>query len=160
MWHNQSQKDFYVLVEQCCVIITVTNLYYRPFFYNIYSSCCWLYLLGVSCLFQVQNDGVGWLLWWLSSFVGDGVVSLSSSLSSSRKVAVIGTTGKLGRTVISQLSSQNIPVRCLLRHPMASLKKTIHEIIEESTSLEVRIYSYIYQVTNIVFTVITHLCVF
>ena len=94
-------------------------------------------------------------------FVGDGVVSLSSSSSSSsRKVAVIGTTGKLGRTVISQLSSQNIPVRCLLRHPMASLKKTIHEIIEESTSLEVRIYSYIYQVTNIVFTVITHLCVF
>ena len=77
-------------------------------------------------------------------FVGDVVLSLSSSSSSSRKVAVIGTTGKLGRTVISQLSSQNIPVRCLLRHPIASLKKTtIHEITEESTSLEgtyLRIY--------------------
>lgn len=78
-----------------------------------------------------------YLVVFVTVFIGDVVVSLSSPSNndSSRKVAVIGTTGQLGRTVITQLSSQNVPVRCLLRHPIASLK-TIDEITEESTSLE------------------------
>jgi hypothetical protein len=37
------------------------------------------------------------------------------------KVAVIGTTGRLGREVIQQLSKQGISTRCLLRHDISSL---------------------------------------
>lgn len=40
---------------------------------------------------------------------------LSSTSSIRGPVAVIGTTGRLGREAVVQLSSQSIPVRCLLR---------------------------------------------
>lgn len=51
------------------------------------------------------------------------------SSQSSEKVALIGTTGKLGRETIVQLSSAGVGVKCLLRHdvseivPPASLDK-------------------------------------
>jgi len=47
--------------------------------------------------------------------------SLSSS-KQQRKVAVIGTTGRLARKAVERLASRGIPTRCLLRH---SLKKEI-----------------------------------
>ena len=46
----------------------------------------------------------------------------SLALSSvSTKVAIIGTTGKLGREAIQQLSKQGIGTRCLLRHDVSSV---------------------------------------
>mmetsp|Transcript_10943 Transcript_10943/g.15401 ORF Transcript_10943/g.15401 Transcript_10943/m.15401 type:complete len:284 (-) Transcript_10943:68-919(-) len=55
----------------------------------------------------------------------DNIVGLSATTSSTsnndtntQKVAVIGTTGRLGRNAIVQLSSRSIPTRCLLRHPI------------------------------------------
>jgi nucleoside-diphosphate-sugar epimerase len=40
-----------------------------------------------------------------------------------KKVAVIGTTGRLGRQAIMKLSAQGIPTKCLLRHDVSSLQK-------------------------------------
>ena len=57
-------------------------------------------------------------------------LSSSSSLSKSMKVAVIGTTGRLGRETVVRLSKKGIATRCLLRHdcsqvtaPPASLEQ-------------------------------------
>ena len=53
--------------------------------------------------------------------------------SESFKVAVIGTTGNVGRSVIKQLSKQGIPTRCLLRHDISN----VPILDKPSTSVEV-----------------------
>ena len=45
----------------------------------------------------------------------------SSVLVESLQVAVIGTTGNVGRAVVKQLSKHNIPTRCLLRHDITNM---------------------------------------
>ena len=44
------------------------------------------------------------------------ILSLKTFLSLGLQVAVIGTTGNIGRTAVTQLSKANISTRCLLRH--------------------------------------------
>jgi uncharacterized protein YbjT (DUF2867 family) len=41
----------------------------------------------------------------------------------SLQIAVIGTTGNIGRSVIQQLSKKGIPTRCLLRHDISNIEK-------------------------------------
>lgn len=43
-----------------------------------------------------------------------------ASSSPQRAVAVIGTTGRLGRRIVQELSEKGIPTRCLLRHDVAA----------------------------------------
>jgi uncharacterized protein YbjT (DUF2867 family) len=50
------------------------------------------------------------------------LIQTALALSSvTTKIAVIGTTGKLGREAIQQLSKQGIATRCLLRHDISSV---------------------------------------
>eukprot|EP00566_Odontella_aurita_P014864 CAMPEP_0113558140 /NCGR_PEP_ID=MMETSP0015_2-20120614/18183_1 /TAXON_ID=2838 /ORGANISM="Odontella" /LENGTH=342 /DNA_ID=CAMNT_0000459647 /DNA_START=27 /DNA_END=1052 /DNA_ORIENTATION=+ /assembly_acc=CAM_ASM_000160 len=69
------------------------------------------------------------------------IAALASPLRMSttpRKIAVIGTTGRLGRQAITQLSSRNVPVRCLLRRPIdPSVKPSIEK---DASSAEVAAY--------------------
>uniref|UniRef100_A0A7S2EFU0 NAD(P)-binding domain-containing protein n=1 Tax=Trieres chinensis TaxID=1514140 RepID=A0A7S2EFU0_TRICV len=55
--------------------------------------------------------------------------------SNAQKVAVIGTTGRLGRQAVLQLSKASVPVRCLIRRPIDPTAKP--SIEKESSSAEV-----------------------
>eukprot|EP00957_Ditylum_brightwellii_P115269 8790021-Ditylum_brightwellii.AAC.1 len=55
-----------------------------------------------------------------------------------KKVAVIGTTGRLGRQAVLQLNENNVPARCLLRHEVdKSVKPSIDK---DASSAEVAAY--------------------
>ena len=63
-----------------------------------------------------------------------------SAAVESLQVAVIGTTGNIGRAVIQQLSKQNIPTRCLLRHdisnaPIKEMPSTSEEVAASLASM-------------------------
>jgi len=63
------------------------------------------------------------------------------NLARSLQVAVVGTTGNLGSAVIKELSKQNIPTRCLLRHdisdvPVKDNPSTPEEIASSLASLD------------------------
>lgn len=47
-------------------------------------------------------------------------VSRASEALAPKKVAVIGTTGRLGRTIVQELAKNGIPTRCLLRHEVTT----------------------------------------
>ena len=47
---------------------------------------------------------------------------ISPSLIAAFQVAVVGTTGNIGRTTIQELSKRNIPTRCLLRHDISNVE--------------------------------------
>lgn len=67
------------------------------------------------------------------------VVALASPLPMKMsKVAVIGTTGRLGRQAIAQLSSRNVPVRALLRRPIDPSAEP--SIDKDASSAEVAAY--------------------
>mmetsp|Transcript_9996 Transcript_9996/g.17354 ORF Transcript_9996/g.17354 Transcript_9996/m.17354 type:complete len:333 (-) Transcript_9996:298-1296(-) len=64
--------------------------------------------------------------------------TISSSACSAMKVAVTGTTGRLGRQAIQLLSSNGVQIRCLLRHPIdASVSASIEK---DATSSQVASY--------------------
>lgn len=70
-------------------------------------------------------------------------ISSLTQASTPTKVAVTGVTGRLGREVVMQLSSKNIPVRCLLRHAIDSTNsddERPNAIDDDSSSLEVASY--------------------
>lgn len=66
-------------------------------------------------------------------------VEMSSTTAHPRKIAIIGTTGLLGRETIIQLASRGILTRCLLRH---SISSTCKPSIEKSASKD-QIASYL-----------------
>ena len=57
------------------------------------------------------------------------------SKSQVQQVAVIGTTGNIGRAVITQLSNANIRTRCLLRHDISNSKSPSAKIAAFLASL-------------------------
>jgi NAD(P)H-binding len=66
----------------------------------------------------------------------------TSSATLPKKVAVIGTTGRLGRQAIVQLSQQGVATRCLLRQDPKSLSTTTipSSLNEATTSAQVAAY--------------------
>ena len=56
-------------------------------------------------------------MWWLLLLALTAAAAAAAAL----KVAVTGTTGKLGRRAIQLLSSRGIATRCLLRHPISAI---------------------------------------
>jgi len=75
------------------------------------------------------------------SFVIFLVIIIMATISSSSdafKVAVTGTTGRLGRQAIQLLSSKGIQTRCLLRHPIDS--SVSPSIAKDAKSSEVAAY--------------------
>lgn len=71
-------------------------------------------------------------------------LSTSTSTTGLSKVAVIGTTGRLGRQVIQQLSSMGIQTRCLLRHDLTQeaddVVVVVNSLQEATTSKQVAAY--------------------
>jgi hypothetical protein len=65
--------------------------------------------------------------------------ALAFSSINPTKVAVIGTTGQLGREAIQQLSKQGIGTRCLLRHDISSVTPPA-SLDEAETSAQVAAY--------------------
>jgi NAD(P)-dependent dehydrogenase (short-subunit alcohol dehydrogenase family) len=65
--------------------------------------------------------------------------ALALSSINPAKVAVIGTTGRLGREAIQQLSKQGIGTRCLLRHDISSVTPP-SSLDEAENSAEVAAY--------------------
>ena len=49
------------------------------------------------------------------------VLAMATGGSTVKKVAVIGTTGRLGRQVVMKLSELGIPTKCLLRHDLSTM---------------------------------------
>jgi len=52
------------------------------------------------------------------------IASYLFTVAESLRVAVIGPTGNIGRSVVKELSQQNIPTRCLLRHDISTIPQT------------------------------------
>mmetsp|Transcript_194 Transcript_194/g.261 ORF Transcript_194/g.261 Transcript_194/m.261 type:complete len:399 (-) Transcript_194:75-1271(-) len=61
-------------------------------------------------------------------------VPSSSSSSNKNKVAVIGTTGRLGRQVILQLNQSGTPCKCLIRKPVDVADTAIKPSIDKEAS--------------------------
>ncbi|GAX10864.1 hypothetical protein FisN_31Hh072 [Fistulifera solaris] len=64
--------------------------------------------------------------------------NLSEALSP-RTVAVIGPTGRLGRQIVQELSTQGISTRCLLRHEIPA-STSIKSLEEAQSSAEIAAY--------------------
>jgi len=63
---------------------------------------------------------------------------LANTFNKNEKIAIIGTTGRLGRTVIQELANRNIATKCLLRHPIPP--STIPSIESDASSSAVAAY--------------------
>ncbi len=68
---------------------------------------------------------------------------LLPSLVESLQVAVIGTTGNIGSTIIKELSKQNIPTRCLLRHEISDVP------IKDNPSTSDEVAAYLASLNNV-----------
>jgi NAD(P)H-binding len=83
------------------------------------------------------------ILCWLTLILSLALCNVSLALSTAseagllplpKKVAVIGTTGRLGRQAILQLSRQGIAARCLLRQSPSSLPSPPPKSLAQATS--------------------------
>lgn len=72
------------------------------------------------------------------AFVSAILLSSSSSSCLAMRVAVTGTTGRLGRQAIQILSSKGIETRCLLRHPIDA--NVVPSIEKDASSSQVASY--------------------
>lgn len=62
-----------------------------------------------------------------------------SSLNASKKIGVIGATGRLGRQTVQKLVSKKIPVKILVRHDLSAVEVP-KSLGNASTSAEVAAY--------------------